>query len=57
MRNRLEKNWSEAELSRLRTMVRRKVDAKRIARMLGRRVGSVTKKVREVRLVPRKPLR
>ena len=50
-------DWSETELERLKAMVRRKVDAKRIAMALGRYVGAVKKKMRELRLVPRKAVR
>jgi hypothetical protein len=51
------KNWSEAELSRLKAMVRRKVAARQIAISLGRHAESVKKKVRELGLVPRKNAR
>jgi hypothetical protein len=51
------KNWSEAELSRLKAMIRRKVDARQIAIALGRHVGSVKSKVRQLGLVPRKNVR
>jgi hypothetical protein len=47
-------DWSEAELSRLKAMARRKVDAQEIALTLGRHTGSVKKKARELGLVPRK---
>jgi hypothetical protein len=50
-------DWSKAELSRLKAMARRKVDAREIAIALGRHVGSVKKKVRELGLVPRKMMR
>ena len=51
------KDWSKAELSRLKAMARRRVDAQEIAIALGRHVGSVKKKVRELGLVPRKMAR
>ena len=50
-------DWSEAELRRLRGMVRRNIDAKQIAIALGRHVGSVKSKVRELGFVPRKTVR
>ena len=49
--------WTQADLIRLETMVRQKVSAAEIARSLGRRVGSVKAKVREVGLVPLKKTR
>ena len=50
-------DWSETELKRLKAMVRRKVDVQRIAMALGRYVGPVKKKMRELKLVPRKIVR
>jgi hypothetical protein len=50
-------DWSETELMRLKAMVRRKVDVQGIAMALGRYVGSVKKKMRELKLVPRKTVR
>ena len=44
--------WTEADLTRLRTMMKQKATAVEIARSLGRRVGSVKAKARELRLVP-----
>jgi hypothetical protein len=49
--------WTRADLIRLKTMVRQKASAADIARSLGRRVGSVKAKVREVGLVPLKAVR
>jgi hypothetical protein len=46
--------WTQADLVRLKTMVRQKASSADIARCLGRRVGSVKAKVREVGLVPLK---
>ena len=46
--------WTEAELDRLKMMVRQKASAADIAKSLGRRVGSVKTKVREMGLVPLK---
>ena len=46
------KDWSEAELIRLKTMLRRRVSARQIAITLGRHVVSVKKKARELGLVP-----
>jgi IS30 family transposase len=40
--------WTEAEVDRLKTLARRKVSAKDIARALGRHVGSVKSKAREL---------
>ena len=57
MKRTLSQDWSEAELSRLKDMVRRKVDAQRIAIALGRYVGPVKKKIRELKLVPSKTVR
>ena len=42
--------WTQADLIRLETMVRQKVSAAEIARSLGRRVGSVKARVREVHI-------
>ena len=46
--------WTEADLIRLKRMVRQKANVADIARSLGRRVGSVKAKVREMGLVPLK---
>jgi hypothetical protein len=46
--------WSEAELTDLKAMARRKMDAREIALALGRHVASVKKKARELKLVLRK---
>jgi hypothetical protein len=46
--------WAEADLIRLKMMVRQKASAADIAKSLGRRVGSVKAKVREMGLVPLK---
>jgi hypothetical protein len=51
------RDWSETELERLKAMVRRKVDVRRIALALGRYVEPVKKKMRELKLVPRKTVR
>lgn len=40
--------WTEAELDRLQTLARRKVSAKNIAKALGRHIGSVKSKAREL---------
>ena len=49
--------WTQADLLRLETMVRQKASAADIARSIGRRVGSVKAKVREMGLVPLKKSR
>ena len=46
--------WTQGDLDRLETMVRQKASAAEIARSLGRRVGPVKAKVREMGLVPLK---
>ena len=46
--------WTEADLIRLKRMVRQKASVADMARSLGRRVGSVKAKVREMGLVPLK---
>ena len=46
--------WTEADLTRLEKMVKQKASAADIAKSLGRRVGSVKTKVREMGLVPLK---
>jgi hypothetical protein len=43
--------WTEAEVHRLRTLAKRKVSADRIAKLLGRYVGSVKIKARELSLM------
>jgi hypothetical protein len=49
--------WVQADLSRLKMMVRQKASVAEITRFLGRRAGSVKAKVREMRLVPLKKSR
>jgi hypothetical protein len=46
--------WSDPELNRLRDMLRRKIDVRQIAISLGRHLGSVKKKMRELGFVPQK---
>jgi hypothetical protein len=46
--------WVQADLIRLKMMVRQNASAADIARSLGRRMGSVKTKVREMGLVPLK---
>jgi hypothetical protein len=46
--------WTQADLTQLEKMVKQKASAADIARALGRRVGSVKTKVREMGLVPLK---
>ena len=46
--------WTQADLTQLEKMVKQKASASDIARSLGRRVGSVKTKVREMGLVPLK---
>ncbi len=43
--------WTEAEVHRLRMLVKRKVSADSIAKLLGRYVGSVKIKARELNLI------
>jgi hypothetical protein len=43
--------WTEAEVHRLRTLAKRKVSADNIAKSLGRYVGSVKIKARELSLI------
>jgi IS30 family transposase len=43
--------WTEPETRRLRTSARKKVSAEDIAKSLGRHVGSVKKKARELGLI------
>ncbi len=43
--------WTEAEVHRLRMLVKRKVSADSIAKLLGRYVGSVKTKARELNLI------
>jgi hypothetical protein len=43
--------WTEAETRRLRTLARKKASAEDIAKSLGRHVGSVKKKARELGLI------
>ena len=49
--------WTKADRIRLKRMVRQKASVADIARSLGRRVGSVKAKVREMGLVPLKKSR
>ena len=46
--------WTQADLIRLKMMIRQKASAADIARSLGKRVGSVKAKIREIGLVPLK---
>ena len=48
------KDWSKAQVGRLKVMARRRVDTEQIAIALGRHVESVKKKMRELGLVPQK---
>ena len=48
------KDWSPTDLTRLKDMARSKFDAQQIATALGRHAGSVKKKLRELKVVPRK---
>ena len=43
--------WTEAEVHRLRMLAKRKVSADNIAKSLGRCVGSVKTKARELSLI------
>jgi len=43
--------WTEAEMRRLKAFARRKVSADNIAKELGRHVGSVKRKARELGLL------
>jgi hypothetical protein len=45
------RQWTEAEVHRLRTLAKRKVSADNIAKSLGRYVGSVKIKARELSLI------
>jgi hypothetical protein len=45
------KEWTERELHRLRVLAKRKVSAGIVAELLGRHVGSVKKKAREIGLI------
>ncbi len=49
--------WTEADVIRLKRMVRQKASVADIARSLGRRAGSVKAKIREVGVVPLKKSR
>ena len=51
------KEWTESELRRLRVLAKRKVAAGLVAELLGRHVGSVKKKAREIGLILSKNLR
>jgi hypothetical protein len=46
------RSWTEADLIRLKRMVRQKASVADIARSLARRAGSVKAKIREIGLVP-----
>jgi hypothetical protein len=43
--------WTEAEVHQLRMLAKRKVSADSIAKLLGRHVGSVRTKARELSLI------
>ena len=43
--------WTEAEVHQLRMLAKRKVSADNIAKLLGRYVGSVKTKARELNLI------
>jgi hypothetical protein len=43
--------WTEVEVHRLRMLAKRKVSADSIAKLLGRYVGSVKTKARELNLI------
>ena len=49
--------WTEAEVRRLKALVNRKVSADDIAKPLGRHVGSVRTKARELGLIVLKAAR
>jgi hypothetical protein len=49
--------WTEAEVHRLRMLVKRKVGSDKIAKSLGRYVGSVKIKARELGLILSKRLK
>jgi IS30 family transposase len=49
--------WTEAETRRLRARARKKVSAEDIAKSLGRHVGPVKKKARELGLILFKKLK
>ena len=49
--------WTEAETSRLRAWAKKKVSAEDIAKSLGRHVGPVKKKARELGLILFKKLK
>ena len=46
------RQWTEAETLRLKALARKRVSAEDVAKSLGRRAGSVKKKVRELGLIP-----
>jgi hypothetical protein len=50
-RKRSAQGWTEAEVHQLRTLAKRKVRADSIAKLLGRYVGSVKTKARELNLI------
>jgi hypothetical protein len=46
--------WTDEEVHRLRGLAKKKISADEIAKSLGRHVGSVKKKARELNLIPLK---
>ncbi len=56
MRHPPPQQWTEAEVRRLRMLAKRKVSADNIAKSLGRYVGSVKIKARELGLILSKKL-
>ena len=51
MKRSLPKQWTESELHRLRVFAKKKVNADIVAESLGRYVGSVKTKAREMGLI------
>ena len=45
------KEWTESELKRLKVLAKRKMTADIVAELLGRHVGSVKRKAREIGLI------
>ena len=45
------KEWTESELKRLKVLAKRKMTAGIVAELLGRHVGSVKKKAREIGVI------
>jgi hypothetical protein len=45
------KEWNESEVHRLRALAKRKMTADIVAELLGRHVGSVKRKAREIGLI------